>query len=127
MAGTVISLATKQPPTFITLTRTMVLTASPVSTPFPPNTPVWSAYHYTCEYTDGGGDMTMNLAWSDRSSSEEGYRIYRDKLVIATLNSDSTSYVDVAYVATGMSLSYSVAAFGADWEASSSVITYGCQ
>ncbi len=71
--------------------------------------------------------MTMNLAWSDRSSSEEGYRIYRDNLVIATLDPDSTVYVDIAFVVTGISLSYSVEAFGADWEASSSVITYGCQ
>jgi len=71
--------------------------------------------------------MTMNLGWSDRSNSEEGYNIYRDKLVIATLAPNSTSYVDIAFVATGKTLSYSVEAFNKDWRASTSTITYGCQ
>ncbi len=103
------------------------VTASPMPTSFPPNTPVWSAYRYTCEFTDGGGNMTMSLAWDDRSDSEEGYRIYLDNQVIATLEPNSTFYIDVAFVATGKTLSYSVEAFNSDWKVSSSVITYGCQ
>jgi hypothetical protein len=100
---------------------------SPVSTPFPLNTPIWSAYSYTCELAVGGGTMTMNLAWADRSNNEDGYRVYRDKQVIASLVPNSTSYVDVAFVATGMKLSYSVEAFNKDWRESGSTITYGCQ
>jgi hypothetical protein len=100
---------------------------SPMSTPFPPNTPVWSVYKYTCELVDGGGTMTMNLTWTDRSNSEDGYKVYRDKQVIATLAPNATYYVDVAFVATGKTLSYSVEAFNQDWQASSSTITYGCQ
>ena len=103
------------------------VTASPMPTPFPPNTPVWSAYQYTCEFTDGGGNMTMSLAWDDRSVSEEGYRIYRDNQVIATLEPNSMFYIDVAFVATGKTLSYSVEAFNTNWQAGSSVIIYGCQ
>ena len=102
-------------------------TASPLPSPIPPNTPAWLAYNYTCELADGGGDMTMNLAWDDRSSSEEGYKIYRDGQVIATLEPNSTFYVDVAFVATGKTLSYKVEAFTADWQLSTSTITYGCQ
>ena len=101
--------------------------ASPMSTPAPPNAPTWSAYNYTCELIVGGGTMTMHLAWNDRSNSEDGYKVYRDQQVIATLPPNSTSYVDVAFVATGKKLSYSVEAFDQDWQASTSTITYGCQ
>jgi hypothetical protein len=102
-------------------------TAVPISTLIPPNTPVWSVYNYTCELATGGGTMTMNLAWTDRSNSEEGYKVYRDEQVIATLTANSTVYVDVAFVATGKTLSYSVEAFNKDWHASTSTITHGCQ
>jgi hypothetical protein len=101
-------------------------TTSPISTRIP-NTPVWSVYNYTCELAVGGGTMTMNLAWTDHSDSEEGYRVYRNEQVIATLAPNSTFYVDVAYVATGETLSYFIEAFNADWRTSSSTIAYGCQ
>ena len=71
--------------------------------------------------------MTMNLSWSDRTNSEEGYNVYRDMKVIATLAPNSTSYVDVAFVATGKPLSYSVEAFNKDWRARTSTITYSCK
>ena len=102
-------------------------TASPLPTPFPPNTPVWSVYTYTCEFIVGGGTMTMNLAWTDRSNNEDGYKIYRDKQVIETLAPNSTSYVDVTFIATGKTLSYSVEAFNNAWKTSTRTITYGCQ
>ena len=98
-----------------------------MSTLVPPNVPTWSAYNYTCEFTVDGGTMTMNLAWNDRSNDEEGYKVYRNQQVIATLPPNSTSYVDIASVATGTTLSYSVEAFNQDWQVRSSTITYGCQ
>ncbi|MBN1303430.1 MAG: hypothetical protein JXA13_03270 [Anaerolineales bacterium] len=101
--------------------------ASPPAAPFPANTPVWSVYSYTCEFTADGGEMTMELTWIDRSDSEEGYNVYRNKQVIATLTPNSTYYVDVAFVAAGKALSYSVEAFNKDWRVSSSTITHGCQ
>ena len=69
--------------------------------------------------------MTMHLAWNDRSNNEEGYEVYRDKQVIATLPPNSTSYLDVAFVVTGKKLSYSVEALNQDWQASTGTITYG--
>ena len=71
--------------------------------------------------------MTMNLGWTDRSNSEESYKVYRDGQVIATLEPNSTFYVDVFFVATGKTLSYSVEAFNENWQASTSTITNGCQ
>jgi hypothetical protein len=109
----------------ITLTSTAPMgTALPTSAP---DTPVWSVYAYTCELATGGATMTMNLAWTDHSNSEEGYKVYRDGKVIATLAPNSTFYVDVAFVATGKTLSYSAEAFTTDWRVSTSTITYGCQ
>ena len=110
-----------------TVLNTPTVPALPISTPFPPNTPVWSIYTYTCEFIAGGGTMKMNLTWSDRSQSEAGYNVYRDGEVIATLAPNSTNYVDVAFVATGKTLSYFVEAFNTDWQVRSSTITYGCQ
>ncbi len=107
-------------------TTSMAITST-LFTPIPPNTPTWKVYNYTCELAVGGGTMTMNLTWTDRSNSEEGYKVYRDKQLIATLPPNSTSYVDVAFVATGKTLSYSVEAFKNDWQLSTSTITYGCQ
>ena len=104
-----------------------VATVPPITTPIPPNTPAWLAYNYTCKLAAGGGDMTMNLAWDDRSNTEEGYKVYRNGQVIATLAPNSAYYVDVAFVATGKTLSYTVEAFSADWQASTSTITYGCE
>ncbi len=71
--------------------------------------------------------MTINLTWTDRSNSEEGYKVYRDEKVIATLAPNSTFYVDVAYVAAGKTLRYSVEAFNTDWQFSTNTITHGCQ
>jgi hypothetical protein len=110
-------------PTHIALT----VTATPISTRIPANIPVLSAYDYTCELAPGGGNMKMNLAWTDRSTSEDGYKVYRDGQMIATLAPNSTFYVDVAYVATGKTLSYSVEAFNKDWQLSTNTITYACQ
>jgi hypothetical protein len=104
-----------------------MMIASPMSTRIPPNTPVWSVYNYTCELADGGGNMTMNLGWTDRSTSEESYKVYRDKQLIATLAPNSTFYVDVVFVATGKTVSYSVEAFNTNWQVSTSTITHGCQ
>ena len=103
------------------------MTATTISTSLPPNVPVLSAYNYTCKLAPGGGNMTMNLAWTDRSGSEESYKVYRDGQVIATLAPNSTFYVDTAYVATGKTLSYSVEAFNKDWQLSTNTITYACQ
>ena len=111
-------------------TKTVIVTpiyTAPISTLIPPNTPVWSVYDYTCELAVGGGTMTMNLAWTDRSNSEEGYKVYRDGQVIATLAPNSTFYVDTAYVATGKTLSYSVEAFNQNWRFSTPTVSYGCQ
>ena len=115
---------TPTPIKFVTLTP---IATAPLSTPFTPGAPIWSVYDYTCELAVGGGTMTMNLGWTDRSDNEAGYKVYRNGLVIATLAPNSTVYVDVAFVATDKALSYAVEAFNTDWRGSTSTITHSCQ
>jgi hypothetical protein len=103
------------------------IAAPATATQIPPNTPVWSAYNFTCDLVSGGSNMTMDLNWDDRSDNEESYIVYRDNQVIATLAPNSTSYVDIAFVAPGKTLSYSVEAFNTAWQTSTRTITYGCQ
>ena len=138
VTGSVIQTST---PDQVGLLPTMTLQANPTQNltaivtatePIPPtaaspNAPIWSVYHYTCKLAVGGGTMTMNLGWMDRSNNEDGFNVYRDGQVIATLAPDSTSYVDVAFVATGKALNYSVEAFNKDWQGSTSTITNFCQ
>jgi hypothetical protein len=133
LVGTMVAMTMQAYPTptkiiaIPSLSTMMLATASPTSTRIPANTPVWSAYNYTCKPAVGGSTMTMNLGWADRSTSEESYKVYRDRQVIATLDANSTFYVDVFFVATGKTLSYSVEAFNENWQASTSTITNGCQ
>ena len=108
-------------------TDTPTALASPVLKTIVPNTPTWSVYNYTCALASGGATMTMNLAWKDRSNSEEGYRVYRDQKVIATLPPNSTTYVDVVFISAGKKVSYSVEAFTQTWQFSTPTVTYGCQ
>ena len=133
LVGTYVAMTLQFKPTqtkvaLITPVNTVpVATVPPITTPIPPNTPAWLAYNYTCKLATGGGTMTMNLAWDDRSNSEEGYKVYRDGQVIATLVPNSAFYVDVAFVATGKTLSYTVEAFTVEWQVSTSTIAYGCE
>ena len=121
------SLATLTPQVNPTQIKFVTLTPLATVALSTPGAPVWSVYEYTCELAVGGATMTMNLAWTDHSASEAGYEVYRDGLVIATLAPNATFYVDVAFVATGKTLSYSVEAFKKDWRGSTSTLTYGCQ
>ena len=109
--------------TTATVTTTTTSTATSVS-PFSQN---WKAYNYTCAFAAGGTTMTMNLEWSDPSNSESGFRVYRDNVVIVTLPPNTTSYVDVVFLAAGNTVSYSVEIFNNDWQVRSSTIVYGCQ
>ena len=110
-----------------TYSPTGTATVSPVLTPFLTDTPRWKIYNYTCDLAVGGATMTMNLTWTDLSTSEEGYKVYRDGNVIATLSPNSSSYTDIFFIATGKTVSYSVEAFTENWKASTSTIVNACQ
>jgi hypothetical protein len=65
-------------------------------------------YSFTCL---GGGQVKVDLRWSDTANNETGYRIYRDGTQITDLPANSTSYSDTTTVASGTSVVYQVAAY----------------
>lgn len=50
------------------------------------------------------------LVWQDHAQTEEGFRLYRDDILLATLTSNTTNYIDNAPSA-GVTHSYAVEAF----------------
>lgn len=104
------------------------VTAPPTSTPKPPNAPAWVNYDFTCDFANGGTNMTVNLIWADRSNDETRYTIYRDDQMIASLGPNTTSYTDVTLVAAGQSVSYKVEVKNPSGTAiSNSTKTLSCQ
>ena len=101
--------------------------APPTPTPKPPIPPAWSTWNYTCDFANGGSNINMNLVWTDRSNDEVGYTIYRDGKSIANLGPGTTTYTDVAFVATGQSVSYRVEVYNKAGTASTSTISAACQ
>jgi Zn-dependent metalloprotease len=49
---------------------------------------------YVQNHVCAGSTYTVTLAWEDKANNEEGYRVYRDNVLIATLGPNSTSYTD---------------------------------
>jgi len=103
------------------------VTAPPTSTPKPPTAPAWASWNFSCEFASSGNNLTMNLAWTDRSNNETSYTVYRDDQPIATLAPDTTSYVDTSFVATGQSVKYRVEVKNPAGTASTSTVSGSCQ
>jgi len=103
------------------------VTAPPIPTPKPPTGPSWSTYNYTCDFASGGSNLTMRLAWTDRSGDETGYIVYRDGQAIANLGPNSSTYTDIAFVAAGQSVSYKVEVYNPSGTASTSTVSAVCQ
>lgn len=68
----------------------------------------------------------INLSWTDNSSTESGFRIYRctgtscsDYALLATVGASTTNYVDSS-VCKNSSYRYKVTAYGSNWETDSS-------
>jgi hypothetical protein len=59
---------------------------------------------------------TFMLSWQDNSSDEDGFRIYRDGVLIGTIGADITTYSDSASGNEGQQFCYQVSAFNAAGE-----------
>jgi hypothetical protein len=57
-----------------------------------------------------GNEYTVPLSWIDQADNEDGYRLYRDGQLIATLNANAKGYTD-SPPATGFSVEYGLEAF----------------
>ena len=52
----------------------------------------------------------IKLIWQDNSQSEEGFRLYRDNTLLATLTANITNYIDTTTL-TGTTHTYSIEAY----------------
>ncbi len=57
-----------------------------------------------------GGSTGINLSWNDPNTNEEGYRVYKNSLLLTTLGANSTAYSDSG-MTCGTSNSYYVQAY----------------
>jgi len=105
--------------------------AKPTATPVPPtDTPKRSppAAPKELSITEGvcnSQEYSFKLAWLDVATNEDGYRIYRDKQLIATLKASSASFAESPPDSDGHS--YAVEAFNqAGSSSQASVQDGGC-
>lgn len=64
-----------------------------------------------------GASFTISMSWADNSGNEEGFRIYRDGGLVATLSANTTSFSENAGN-TNSGFSYKVVAFNGEGESS---------
>ena len=102
------------------------VTPPPTSTAPAPNAPSFQSWDYTCTYNGANNDLNVTLTWSDKSSNETGYRVFRDGGLIADLSAGSTSYADTFAVNSGQGVGYRVEAYNVTGTASTSTISISC-
>jgi hypothetical protein len=103
-------------------------TAAAVTFVTPPPTPTTAApllapsspvYEYDCDYFNN--TFSFLMIWEDRASSEQGYRIFRDGMLLAELPAGSTSYAETIIMPADGSAEYSVQVYDATASASVTV------
>ena len=85
------------------------------------------AYEYECVFNGVNSDITVKLGWSDRSNNEDGFRIYRDGVLVGQAAQNATFYTEVFAGGASIVYSYYVAAFNAQGEAFGGTISFSCQ
>lgn len=107
----------------------------PVTTPSAPTAsasglpaaPTGLKYNYSCAFNaDASYTITVALSWSDRSDNEQGFYVYRNGTLIATLAAGTTTYTDI-FVGTASQLnSYQIAAFNATGQMLGNAQSFSC-
>jgi hypothetical protein len=89
----------------------------------PPGSPNNLRYTYFCTLA---GEVTTDLSWSDRADNEQGYRVFRNGNLIATLPANATVYSETISININATLSYSVASFNQSGSSPQSTVTFSC-
>jgi hypothetical protein len=95
-------------------------TTPPRDTGNPPAAPENASYSWDCT----SSSVTVLLAWIDGANNEDGYYIYRNGNLIATLPADSVQYTDNTTVFGQKT--YTLEAFNGDGQASLQVQINAC-
>ncbi|MDH5508603.1 MAG: right-handed parallel beta-helix repeat-containing protein, partial [Anaerolineae bacterium] len=80
---------------------------TPTATPSPPAAPSKFKAQQVC----AGNDYYVILTWKDNSDDESGFRLYRDGKLIATLDPNTTEFID--YPPQGGPYNYTLESFNA--------------
>jgi hypothetical protein len=89
----------------------------------PPGSPSNLRYTYFCTLA---GEVTTDLTWSDRADNEQGYRVFRNGTLIATLPANATSYSETISININETLNYSVASFNQSGSSPQSTVAFSC-
>ncbi len=91
--------------------------ALPEMTPQPsteqlPSAPIALSYPFFCAYEQGLlYKVTIKLSWTNTAADANGFRVYRENVLVAELPADTTSFTDTADVQIGSSVTYSIEAY----------------
>ncbi len=95
----------------------LLATATPTTAPTPPNAPSNLAESgRVCS----AGEFSITLTWADNATNEDGYKLYRDGQLVATLGANSTQYKDT--LPDYLAHSYTVEAYNDAGSAGSNTI-----
>lgn len=98
------------------------VTPPPTSTQAPPQAPSIVEWRFSCS----GSTLTFTVTWTDKSSNETGYRVFRNGEAVAELPADSTSYVDT-FDTTGVdNVDYYLQVYSPFGTANSSIMRMSC-
>ena len=101
------------------------VTPPATATKRPPQAPSIQKYDYFCN--SPANEMTVAINWTDKTDDETGYRVYRDKVVIAELPANSTTFVETTQLLAGQSAEYQIEVYNATGSAGSSLIKITCE
>lgn len=90
------------------------MSAPPTPTPSSPNPPKNLEVSKVCVPVVPGVtyQLTANLKWEEKATNEEGFRVYRNATLIATVPANTVTYTDIFPAApTGFVFTYSVESF----------------
>jgi hypothetical protein len=85
--------------------------------------PVIDRWTYACT---GNGRADLTVQWTDRSTSESGYRIYMNGQVLVELPADSNSFSSSVLISAGGTANIYIEAFSTSGSATSSTFNFSC-
>lgn len=107
----------------------------PVTTPSAPTAlasgspaaPTGLRYNYNCAFNaDGSYVINVSLSWSDRSDNEDGFYVYRNGALIATLGANTTVYAE-SFTGTAAQVNkYQVASFNVAGQSLGGAQSFSC-
>lgn len=107
----------------------------PVTTPSAPTSvasdipaaPTTMRYNYSCNFNaDGSYSINVALTWSDRSNNEQGFYVYRNGALVATLAAGVTSFTESFNGTASQVNTYQVASYNATGQSLGKSESFSC-